>query len=78
MQIKQTYTQMNRELHTVANTVKEKSGVVGGHTENDGDLLSPQSSREVSLRKEQLGWHRKEERELVKQRGKEANILGRG
>lgn len=39
LKIKQTYTQMNRELHTVAKTMKEKNGV-GGHTENDGDLLS--------------------------------------
>lgn len=58
--------------------MKGKSGVVREHTENDGDQLSPQSPREVSLGKEQLGWHRKEEQELVKQRGKEANILHRG
>lgn len=53
-------------------------GVGKDTTENDVDLFSPQSSREASLRKKQLRWHRKEEQELTKKRGKEANILGRG
>ena len=35
LKIKQTYAKMNKESHCG----KEKNGV-GGHTENDGDLLS--------------------------------------